>query len=66
MRRFLTKAQVGELLGYHPEHVMRLARGRRFPQPVKFGDSPGCAVRFDADEVEKFLDQRAAARPVTV
>ena len=66
MRTLLTKKQVAERLGYHPEHVMRLSREGKFPRPVKFGASPGCAVRFDAAEVEQWIDDYARARAARV
>ena len=62
MVRLLSKHQVSDKLGYHPEHVMRLARQGKFPQPVKLGDHPNCAVRFDEAEVDAYIAGRMAAR----
>ena len=57
MINLLTKRQVAERVGWHPEHVMREARAGRFPKPVKLGLTPQHAVRFVADEVEEWLRQ---------
>ena len=60
--RLLTKKETAELLGYHPEHVMRLSRGGDFPRAIKLGQSQNCAVRFDATEIESWVAARAAER----
>ena len=62
MINLLTKRQVAERVGWHPEHVMREARAGRFPKPVKLGPTPQHAVRFVADEVEEWLLQRIEER----
>ena len=62
MINLLTKRQVAERVGWHPEHVMREARAGRFPKPVKLGLTPQHAVRFVADEVEEWLHERIEAR----
>ncbi len=62
MTNLLTKQQVTERIGWHPEHVMREARAGRFPKPIKLGPTPQHAVRFVADEVEEWLHERIKAR----
>ena len=62
MINLLTKRQVAERVGWHPEHVMREARAGRFPKPVKLGLTPQHAVRFVADEVEEWFLQRIEER----
>lgn len=62
MRHLLSKREVADRLGYHPEHVMRLARQGRFPRPIKLGDGGNCAVRFDEDEVESWIDAKLGER----
>jgi len=62
MRHLLSKRQTAGKLGYHPEHVMRLSRAGEFPQPIKLGAAPNCAVRFFADEVEAWLTAKGEAR----
>ena len=62
MTNLLTKQQVTERVGWHPEHLMREARAGRFPKPVKLGPTPQHAVRFVADEVEEWLRQRIEER----
>jgi predicted DNA-binding transcriptional regulator AlpA len=60
--RLLTKKQAAELLGYHPEHVMRLSRSGDFPRAIKLGRAQNCAVRFDAAELEAWVVARAGER----
>jgi predicted DNA-binding transcriptional regulator AlpA len=60
--QLLTKQQVAERIGIHPESVMRLARAGRFPRPIKIGGDFRCAVRFDEAEVETWLQERKKAR----
>lgn len=60
--RLLTKKAVAELLGYHPEHVMRLAREGTFPRPIKLGSAQNSAVRFDLAEIEAWVAGRAGER----
>ncbi len=62
MINLLTKRQVAERVGWHPEHLMGEARAGRFPKPVKLGLTPQHAVRFVADEVEEWLLQRIEER----
>ena len=62
MTVFLTKLQVAERVGWHPEHVMREARAGRFPKPIKLGPTPQHAVRFVEDEVEQWLRERMEER----
>jgi predicted DNA-binding transcriptional regulator AlpA len=61
----MSKRDVAELVGFHPEHVMRLARQGRFPRPIKCGAAENCAVRFVADEVEAWIAERIAQRDAT-
>lgn len=60
--KLLTKKEAAELLGYHPEHVMRLSRTGEFPRAIKLGRSQNCAVRFDADELEAWLASKVGER----
>jgi predicted DNA-binding transcriptional regulator AlpA len=62
MSRLLTKQATAELVHFHPEHVMRLARNGQFPRPIKTTPAPGASVRFIADEVEGWVAERMAAR----
>ncbi len=62
MQRLLSKKEVAARVGFHPEHVMRMARQHRFPQPVKMGDSYRSAVRFIAQEVDEWIATRMAER----
>ena len=62
MRHLISKQETGQRVGYHPEHVMRLAREGGFPRPIKLGAGSNCAVRFDVAEIEAWVEERAAAR----
>lgn len=62
MRRLLSKKETAARVGFHPEHVMRMARQHRFPQPVKMGSSDHCAVRFVAQEIDEWIAARMAER----
>ncbi len=62
MTVLLTKRQVAERVGWHPEHVMREARADRFPQPVRLGPTAQHSVRFVESEVEEWLCQRIEER----
>lgn len=64
-QRLLSKKEVAACVGFHPEHVMRLARQHRFPQPIKLGGAENCAVRFVAQEVEAWITARMAERDAT-
>ena len=62
MTRLLSKREVAEIIGFHPEHLMRLARAGAFPRPIKLGTATNCAVRFVAGEVDAWVAARLAAR----
>jgi predicted DNA-binding transcriptional regulator AlpA len=62
MPRLLSKRETAEIVGFHPEHLMRLARAGEFPQPIKLGAATNCAVRFIAEEVDAWIAARLAAR----
>jgi predicted DNA-binding transcriptional regulator AlpA len=62
MPRLISKREAAEVVGFHPEHVMRLVRSGQFPQPIKAGKAVNCAVRFVADEVDAWIAARMAAR----
>jgi predicted DNA-binding transcriptional regulator AlpA len=62
MPRLLSKRETAEIVGFHPEHVMRLARAGGFPKPIKLGNAANCAVRFLAQEVDAWIAARLAAR----
>ena len=58
----LNKTQVAELIGYHPEHVARIAREGRFPMPLRLGPSKRHQVRWFRSEVEQWISDRAQER----
>jgi predicted DNA-binding transcriptional regulator AlpA len=65
MPRLISKKDVAELVGFHPEHVMRMVRQGKFPRPIKTGAAENCAVRFVAEEVEAWVEARMAERDAT-
>jgi predicted DNA-binding transcriptional regulator AlpA len=62
MHRLISKKETAKIVGVHPEHIMRMARQQRFPQPIKLGGSENSAVRFVADEVEVWIAAQMSAR----
>jgi predicted DNA-binding transcriptional regulator AlpA len=62
VRVLLTKRAAAERVGFHPEHIMRLARTGKFPTPIKLGDAGGSAVRFLESEIDAWLDQKISQR----
>ena len=62
MPQLLSKQETADIIGVHPEHVMRMVRAGRFPKPIKTGPAVGCAVRFVADEVQQWIVGRMADR----
>ena len=59
MTKFLTKREVAERLGYHPESITRMAREGRFPQPVRLAANKSAFVEV---EVETWVKAQMAAR----
>ncbi len=56
--RLLTARSLADLLDVSPETVLRWARRREIPS-IRL---PGGAVRFREDDVERWLEERAAPR----
>jgi prophage regulatory protein len=61
MRRVINKKTVAAMVGYHPEHLMRLVREGRFPRPFKLGDTKGSAVRWYEDAIDAWIAEKAGA-----
>ncbi len=57
--KFLRKQEVAELVGYHPVHIMRLAKAGDFPQPVRVGAG---RTAFVESEIQDWMASRVAAR----
>lgn len=57
--QFLRKKDAARRVGFHPEHVMKLVRAGRFPQPVRIGAS---AIAFVESEVEDWMAERVRER----
>jgi predicted DNA-binding transcriptional regulator AlpA len=62
MRELWTKKKTANVVGFHGEHLMRLAREGKFPKPIKMGEAKNSGVRFVAEEVENWVAGRMAAR----
>lgn len=60
--RLLSKKQVAELVGFHPEHVMRMVRQDKFPKPIKCGGSENSANRFVEAEVQEWIAKLMSER----
>lgn len=60
MKPLLTKKQAAELVGVHPESIMRMARENRFPQPIRLGHALQSHIRFDEADVLEWLQERKA------
>jgi predicted DNA-binding transcriptional regulator AlpA len=60
--RLETKQEAADRTGFHPESLMRLAKQKRFPRPIKSGAEANCAVRFLSDEIDQWIAERAAVR----
>jgi predicted DNA-binding transcriptional regulator AlpA len=63
MQRLITKQRAAELVGYHPEHLMRLVRAGMFPRPIKLGAGRGASTRFVIEEIEAWIERKMAERP---
>ena len=59
--RFISKQEAASRAGYHPESWMRLSREGRAPQAVRLAANK---IAFVEDEVEAWLEARAAEREV--
>ncbi len=55
MTILLTKKQVADRVGLHPEYLMTLAREGKFPHPVKYGSERNSAVRFVEAEISDWI-----------
>jgi predicted DNA-binding transcriptional regulator AlpA len=62
MLQLISKKEAARLVGFHPEHVMRLSRSGNFPKPVRVGQGANAAVRFVASEIEDWLAGKLAER----
>ncbi len=60
--KFLRKRAVSERVGFHPSHIMRLARAGKFPQAVQLGPN---SIAFVEEEVEAWQQERAKFRKAT-
>jgi len=61
MTKFLRKADAASRLGWHPEHMMRVAKdpASGFPQPVRIGAN---SVAFVESEIEAWMQARIEER----
>lgn len=57
--KLLSKRAVADVLGVHPQTVMRLVRQRKFPAPIRTGEI-GSAVRWRAEDLNAWIARRAA------
>ena len=62
MTKLLTKKEAAARVGWHPEHLMRLAREGNFPTPIKLADTLQGGVRFVESEVVDWIQKKLAER----
>jgi predicted DNA-binding transcriptional regulator AlpA len=62
MPRLLSKKDVADLVGLHPEHIMRMAREGKFPKPIKLSASQNGRARFVDTEVDEWITAKMAER----
>jgi prophage regulatory protein len=63
VQRLISKKEAAKIVGFHPDHLMRLVRAGRFPQPVRIGLGDNPSPRFVESEVEAWIEERLAERP---
>ena len=56
--KMLSVKQVAEYFACSARKIWRLVAAKKFPQPVKFGRSS----RWDAVEIQQYLEERKKAR----
>lgn len=62
MQRLISKKEAARLVSFNPDHLMRLVRAGRFPQPVRIGLGKHPSPRFVEGEVDAWLQERLAER----
>lgn len=63
MQQLLSKAEVAEKIGIHPESVMRLVRDGNLPKPIRIGGAGKTnRVRFVETEIEDWIAAKMATR----
>ncbi len=55
----IRKKEAARRVGYHPVHIMSLAKAGKFPAPVYLSDA---AVCFIESEVQEWIDAKIAKR----
>lgn len=58
LQKLLSKQAVADILGVHPQTVMRLVRRGTFPPPLRTGDI-GSAVRWRTQDINNWIEHRA-------
>ena len=57
--RFIRKLEVAKRIGWHPSHLMRMAKAGKFPKPVSLGPNSTAFVEL---EVLEWMENRVADR----
>jgi len=57
--KFIRKLEVAKLVGWHPSHLMRMAKSGKFPKPVALGPN---STAFVESEVQDWMEARIADR----
>lgn len=62
MTTLLSLTTVAERVAVHGSTLLRWARAGKFPAPIKLGDAKNATIRFSADEVDAWVQERKAER----
>ena len=62
MNVLLNKREAAARIGVNPHTLVRMAKGGRFPAPVRLGDHPLAEHRFIESEVEAWIEARVVER----
>ena len=62
MTVLLNKREAAARIGVNPHTLVRMAKGGRFPAPVRLGDHPLAEHRFIESEVEAWIEARVVER----
>lgn len=58
----ITKKEAAEIIGLHPEHLMRLSRQGKAPRPIRYGASMQHSVRYLKSEIDAWIADKVEQR----
>jgi predicted DNA-binding transcriptional regulator AlpA len=62
VERLISKKEAAKVVSFHADHLMRLVKAGRFPQPVRIGLGKNPSPRFVESEVQAWLEERRNER----